>query len=199
MPVGFQLSRTRASREGKKAPTSCGSPSGASRGLPSSSTSPPAPSGCDEDLALIDAARQRAFDMLAAIRGRWTKRELERQIRRGEALRAASTRRQASAALKQIHPTAAAEFKNDYSRELLGLPEGYSDAGLHGAPLAVAIGGEDRMTLFICSSGEHGKTQRGALPTGRVDGIPWRCRGRVDLEGIACPRARGRTSFRTQR
>lgn len=39
------------------------------------------------------------------------------------------------------------------------------------APLAVVLGGADRRTLFVCSSAEHDKTQRGATATGRVDVI----------------------------
>jgi predicted nuclease of restriction endonuclease-like (RecB) superfamily len=49
---------------------------------------------------------EREFYMLAAIRGRWTKRELERQIKSGAALRAAPSRKKVSPALTQIHPTA---------------------------------------------------------------------------------------------
>lgn len=40
-----------------------------------------------------------------------------------------------SPALTQIHPTAEAEFKNEYSLEFLGLPDGHSEADLHGALL----------------------------------------------------------------
>ncbi len=78
---------------------------------------------------------KRAFYMFAAIQGRWTKRELERQIRSGAALRAASTRKKVSPALTQIHPAAVVEFKNEYSLEFLGLPDDHSEADLHGALL----------------------------------------------------------------
>lgn len=49
------------------------------------------------------------------------------------------------------------------------------------APLAVVLGGEDRRTLFVCSSAEHDKTQRGASPTGRVDAL------RVAVPGAGRP------------
>ncbi len=49
------------------------------------------------------------------------------------------------------------------------------------APLAVALGGADRRTLFVCSSAEHDKTQRGAQPTGRVDAM------RVEVPGAGRP------------
>ncbi|MCA1948895.1 MAG: PDDEXK nuclease domain-containing protein [Armatimonadetes bacterium] len=78
---------------------------------------------------------EREFYMLSAIQGRWTKRELERQIRSGAALRAAPVRKKASPALAQIHPAAAVEFKNEYSLEFLGLPGDHSEADLHGALL----------------------------------------------------------------
>jgi predicted nuclease of restriction endonuclease-like (RecB) superfamily len=78
---------------------------------------------------------EREFYMLAAIRQRWTKRELERQIRSGAALRAAPRSKKVSPALTQIHPAAQDEFKDAYSLEFLGLSDGHSEAGLHCALL----------------------------------------------------------------
>lgn len=49
------------------------------------------------------------------------------------------------------------------------------------SPLAVVLGGSDRRTLFVCSSGEHDKPRRGRLPTGRVDAL------RVDVPGAGRP------------
>jgi sugar lactone lactonase YvrE len=49
------------------------------------------------------------------------------------------------------------------------------------APLAVALGGADRRTLYVCSSGEHDKAHRGAEPTGRVDVL------RVEIPGAGRP------------
>ncbi len=49
------------------------------------------------------------------------------------------------------------------------------------APLAVVLGGADRRSLFVCSSGEHDKTKRGERPTGRVDVV------RVEVPGAGRP------------
>jgi predicted nuclease of restriction endonuclease-like (RecB) superfamily len=80
-------------------------------------------------------ADEREFYMLKAITERWSKRELDRQIRTGAALRARPTPQKVSAVMTQIHPTAADEFKNAYNLEFLGLPQEHSEADLHGAPL----------------------------------------------------------------
>jgi predicted nuclease of restriction endonuclease-like (RecB) superfamily len=77
----------------------------------------------------------REFYILAAIRERWTKRELERQIQSGAVLRSALAGRKASPILAQTHPTAIQELKNAYNREFLALPDGHSEADLHGALL----------------------------------------------------------------
>lgn len=77
----------------------------------------------------------RQFYMLAAIKEGWTKRELERQIRTGAALRSEAPTTRVSAALRQIHSTAIGEFKNAYNLEFLSLQEGHSEADLHGALL----------------------------------------------------------------
>ena len=73
--------------------------------------------------------------MLAAIKGRWTKRELERQILTGAALRSDAPGKGVSPAVTQMHPTAMEAFKNAYSLEFLDLGEGHSEADLHGALL----------------------------------------------------------------
>jgi predicted nuclease of restriction endonuclease-like (RecB) superfamily len=73
----------------------------------------------------------REFYVLAAIKQRWTKRELERQIQSGAILRSAPTTMRASAALARSHPTAIDELKNAYSLEFLSLPDGHSELDLH--------------------------------------------------------------------
>lgn len=78
---------------------------------------------------------EREFYMLAAIKARWTKRELERQIRTGAAVRTESRLKKVSPAMTQIHPAAVDDFKNEYSLEFLGLPQDHSEADLHGALL----------------------------------------------------------------
>lgn len=86
-------------------------------------------------LVLSQTPETREFYMLAAIQQRWTKRELERQIRSGAALRAAPRRKKVSPAMTQIHPAAEDEFKDAYSLEFLGLSDGHTEANLHGALL----------------------------------------------------------------
>jgi predicted nuclease of restriction endonuclease-like (RecB) superfamily len=78
---------------------------------------------------------ERQFYLLAAIHGRWSKRELERQIRTGAALRGAGSTKKVSPMVSQIHPEAADEFKSAYSLEFLGLTQDHSEADLHGALL----------------------------------------------------------------
>lgn len=77
----------------------------------------------------------REFYMLAAIKGRWTKRELERQIQSAAILRSDPAARKVSPAVAQIHPTAIDELKNAYSLEFLSMQDGHSEADLHGALL----------------------------------------------------------------
>lgn len=77
----------------------------------------------------------REFYILAAIKGRWSKRELERQIRSGAILREAQATKKVSPAVIQTHPAAIEEFKNAYSVEFLGLAADHSEADLHGALL----------------------------------------------------------------
>lgn len=84
-------------------------------------------------LSQAKPAETREFYVLAAIKQRWTKRELERQIQSGAALRSATSSKRASAALVRIHPNALDELENAYSLELLSLPDGHSERDLHRA------------------------------------------------------------------
>nr|WP_245678442.1 PDDEXK nuclease domain-containing protein [Chondromyces crocatus] len=89
-------------------------------------------------LIILSEARPvetREFYILAAIKERWSKRELERQIRSGAVLRSSSLSKRVSPVVTQIHPTALDEFKNAYNFEFLALPDVYSEADLHGALL----------------------------------------------------------------
>jgi predicted nuclease of restriction endonuclease-like (RecB) superfamily len=89
-------------------------------------------------LLILGRARtpqERHFYLLAAIHGRWTSRELERQIRTGAAARLESKRKKVSAALTQTHASAIETFKDVYSLEFLGLASDHSEADLHGALL----------------------------------------------------------------
>jgi predicted nuclease of restriction endonuclease-like (RecB) superfamily len=77
----------------------------------------------------------REHYILAAIKERWPKRELERQIRSGAVLRDAQATKKVSLAVRQTHPTAIDEFKNAYSLEFLSLAPEHDEADLHGALL----------------------------------------------------------------
>lgn len=77
----------------------------------------------------------REFNVLAALKARWTKRELERQIQSGAVLRSAPAAKKVSPAVTQLHPTAMDELKNAYSLEFLSIEDGHSEAALHGAML----------------------------------------------------------------
>lgn len=89
-------------------------------------------------LILLSQARspvEREFYMLLAIKERWSKRELERQIQSGAIVRSAPTRKKVSPAVTRTHPAALDELKNAYSLEFLSLHDGHSEADLHGALL----------------------------------------------------------------
>jgi predicted nuclease of restriction endonuclease-like (RecB) superfamily len=78
---------------------------------------------------------ERAFYILAAIKERWTKRELERQIKSAAIVRSVPSAKFVSPAVAQTHPTALAELKNAYNLEFLSLQSDHSEADLHGALL----------------------------------------------------------------
>jgi predicted nuclease of restriction endonuclease-like (RecB) superfamily len=80
-------------------------------------------------------AEERHFYIIAAVRGQWTSRELERQLRTQAARRRDVKPGKVSAALRQLNPAAIDEFKDVYSLEFLDLHDGYSEADLHGALL----------------------------------------------------------------
>lgn len=78
---------------------------------------------------------EREFYMLASIKGGWSSRELERQLRTHAFRRRELGPGKVSAALTQIHPSALEDFKNAYNLEFLSLPDDHSEADLHGALL----------------------------------------------------------------
>lgn len=80
-------------------------------------------------------SEERRFYLLAAIAGKWTTRELERQLRTHAFRRNGIRQEKVSAALTQLHPTAIEEFKNAYNLEFLELRDGHSEADLHGSLL----------------------------------------------------------------
>lgn len=76
----------------------------------------------------------REFYILAAIKERWSSRELERQLRSGAVLRDAHAAKKVSPALRQL-PDALVEIKNAYNVEFLGLAAEHSEDDLHDALL----------------------------------------------------------------
>jgi len=76
---------------------------------------------------------EREFYIRMAIREKWSKRELERQLKSGLFLRAVTNPPKVSAVLTQIHPLAETIFKDAYSLEFLGLSEPHNESDLHGS------------------------------------------------------------------
>ena len=86
-------------------------------------------------LVQAKGAEEREFYIRKAIHERWTSRELERQCRARRFLHEVREPARVSATLRQTHPAASLEFKDVYALEFLDLPEGHSEADLHGALL----------------------------------------------------------------
>ncbi len=78
---------------------------------------------------------ERDFYLRRAVRERWGKRELERQLRAGLFAKAVLAPPKLSNALRKLQPRAAEFFKDAYNLEFLGMPTEYSEADLHGALL----------------------------------------------------------------
>jgi predicted nuclease of restriction endonuclease-like (RecB) superfamily len=74
---------------------------------------------------------EREFYLRQAIRERWSKRELERQLRAGAFERAALGRAKVSPLVTQMHPEALSLFKDSYVVEFLELPGDHSEGDLH--------------------------------------------------------------------
>lgn len=74
---------------------------------------------------------EREFYVRLAIRERWGKRELERQLRTATFERAVLTPVRVSPVMAQIHPEALAVFKDSYMVGFLDLPREHSENDLH--------------------------------------------------------------------
>jgi predicted nuclease of restriction endonuclease-like (RecB) superfamily len=79
---------------------------------------------------------ERDFYLRLVAQERWSRRELERQLKLALFERAAARPPKLSAALRRMHPEAADAFKDAYMLEFLGLPTAHSEADLHGSLLA---------------------------------------------------------------
>jgi predicted nuclease of restriction endonuclease-like (RecB) superfamily len=74
---------------------------------------------------------EREFYLRLAIRERWGKRELERQLCSALFERTVLNPPQVSPPVRQMHPAAASLFRDSYVVEFLNLPGGHSEADLH--------------------------------------------------------------------
>lgn len=74
---------------------------------------------------------EREFYLKMAIQEKWSKRELERQLKAALFERVVLNPPKVSPLVRQIHPEALDIFKDSYLVDFLGLPEGHSEADLH--------------------------------------------------------------------
>ena len=91
-------------------------------------------------------AEEREFYIRAALRERWGKRELERQLNSGLFERTVLSPAKLSPAVRVLHPDAATIFKDAYCLEFLRLPPDHSEKDLHRALV-------DRLKHFIIELG----------------------------------------------
>ncbi len=78
---------------------------------------------------------EREFYIRMAIREKWPKRELDRQLKSGLFLRAVVNPPKLSPLVRELYPLAEEVFKDIYSLEFLGLSEPHNESDLHGALL----------------------------------------------------------------
>ncbi len=76
-------------------------------------------------------AEEREFYIRLAVRERWKKRDLDRQLKASLFARAVLSPPKVAAALRQSHPEAAEIFRDSYIVEFLQLPAEHSEADLH--------------------------------------------------------------------
>ena len=82
-------------------------------------------------LAQSKHPEEREFYMRMAVRERWGKRELERQLRAAAFERAVLSPAQVSPVVTQMYPEVLSVFKDSYVVEFLQLPPEHSEADLH--------------------------------------------------------------------
>lgn len=84
-------------------------------------------------LSNTEQPEEREFYIRLAIHERWSKRELERQLKSGRFAKTVLNPIKVSPAVTQLHPEAEQVFRDSYALEFLGLPGEHSEADLHGA------------------------------------------------------------------
>ena len=82
-------------------------------------------------LAKAKRPEEREFYLRTSIEQRWPVREVARQIDGALFERAVLNPPKLSAALRELHPTAEAAFRDTYVVNFLDLPEGHAEADLH--------------------------------------------------------------------
>ena len=88
---------------------------------------------------------EREFYLRLAVRERWGKRELERQLRAATFERAVLAPAKVSPLVAQTHPAALDIFKDSYMVEFLDLPREHSEDDLHRGLVEPAEGLPDRV------------------------------------------------------
>jgi predicted nuclease of restriction endonuclease-like (RecB) superfamily len=81
-------------------------------------------------------AEEREFYLRMAVRERWTKRELERQLNGALFERVVLSPIKVSPPVTQLHPDAASVFKDSYLLDFLNLPDAHSEDDLQRALVA---------------------------------------------------------------
>ncbi|MHB1247095.1 MAG: PDDEXK nuclease domain-containing protein [Sulfuriferula sp.] len=87
-------------------------------------------------LSKCRSQEERGFYLRLAIKERWTKRELERQLDGGLFERTLIAKPKLSPALREIHPSAESAFKDGYLIDFLSLPHVHSEHDLQKGLLA---------------------------------------------------------------
>lgn len=88
------------------------------------------------NLIILSQSKQeeeREFYIRMAIRKKWSKRELERQLKSGLFLRAVANPPKVSPLVRHLYPDAIKIFKDAYALEFLGLSEPHDESDLHSA------------------------------------------------------------------
>lgn len=84
-------------------------------------------------LSATKTIEEKEFYLRLCVREGYSKRELQRQIDTGLFERAIASSPKLSTALTGLHPKAEAVFRDSYSLDFLGLPDGHSEADLRKA------------------------------------------------------------------
>jgi predicted nuclease of restriction endonuclease-like (RecB) superfamily len=107
------------------------------------------------------SAAEREFYLQAASRERWSSRELERQLDNGLFARSILHPPKLSAVLRELHPKAAAEFKDTYALNFLELPDRHSEAALQRGIIEKLRGFLSELGRDFCFVGEQYPLQVG--------------------------------------